>query len=29
VEYFDTYDWDFTLADKATVSERIKAWRGG
>jgi iron(III) transport system substrate-binding protein len=27
VTYFDTYDWDFTLSDKTTVSERIKAMR--
>ncbi|HEY7063178.1 MAG TPA: extracellular solute-binding protein [Chloroflexota bacterium] len=28
VEYFDIYDWDYTLADKATLGARIRSWRG-
>jgi hypothetical protein len=25
VEYFDIYDWDYTLADKSTLGARIRA----
>lgn len=28
VKYFDTYDWQFTLSDKATISKKIKAMLG-
>lgn len=29
VEYFDTFDWEFTLADRTAIMEKIKALRGG
>ncbi len=29
VEYFDTYDWQFTVSDKSVVSQKIKEWRKG
>jgi iron(III) transport system substrate-binding protein len=29
VEYFDTFDWEFTLADRTAIMEKIKAFRGG
>jgi iron(III) transport system substrate-binding protein len=29
LDYFDTYDWEFTLGDRTAVMDKIKAWRGG
>jgi iron(III) transport system substrate-binding protein len=29
VDYFDTYNWEFTRGDRTHVMEKIKSWRGG
>jgi iron(III) transport system substrate-binding protein len=28
VEYFDSFEWTFTISDKAPLSQKIKAWLG-
>ncbi len=28
VEYFDSFEWTFTVSDKAPLSQKIKAWLG-